>query len=398
MAISISYSYKVEAKFVLDGKEETILPEGITSIVTNYDYDTNNIPIIYLGVRLETALYNKMVINAEKATITLSITKSKNGGNFNVYNSYIKDTFTYSMSTNPDYNTTMEKQSGTNDQIMQNYREGFIALIKQDNTDNNKRIINTIIKNSNMMSILHKYTSHMKMVIEPIHVDKKFNFLIIPPIESRAKLIDYLYKQSSFYRKGYRYFVDFNKTYLLSEEGNPVSSNDGTFDTIIINVEDPTAETAHQTGIITDYKTKSYILNINANDTVMNIRKSEDKIFNTIMGVDSFGNTRELSLDIPRTRGSSDKLRLERVPFDNMDYTDYLKNVIENTTIMFNVTKTEVDTSLITPNKEYIVRNYPTISEYNGRYVLSYKKETFINQNEHFVSSVIFGLRKIKDR
>lgn len=398
MAISISYSYKIDAKFVLDGKEETILPEGITSVVTNYDYDNNNIPIIYLGVKLETALYNKMVMNTERGTITLSITKSKNAGNFNVYNSYIKDTFTYTMSTNPDYNISMEKQSGTDNKIMQNYREGFIALIQQNTTDNNKKIINTIIKNSNMMSILHKYTSHMKMVIEPIHVDKKFKFLIIPPLESRAKLISYLYRQSSFYRKGYRYFVDFNKTYLLSEEGNPISANDGTFDSVIINVTDPTDDLSHQTGIITDYENKAYILNINANDTVMNIKKSEDKIFNTIMGVDSFGNTRELSLDIPRTEGSSDKLRLERVPSDNMDYVNYLKDNIENTTIMFNVTKTEIDSSLITPNKEYIVRNYPTFREYNGRYVLSYKKETFINQNEHFVSSIIFGLRKIKDR
>ena len=59
MAISVSYTYKIDAKFILNGVEEPILTEGITSIITNYDYDKNNIPIIYMGVRLETALYNK---------------------------------------------------------------------------------------------------------------------------------------------------------------------------------------------------------------------------------------------------------------------------------------------------------------------------------------------------
>ena len=81
-----------------------------------------------------------------------------------------------------------------------------------------------------------------------------------------------------------------------------------------------------------------------------------------------------------------------------MEYVDYLQSKIENSSLLFSVTKTEIDTSLITPNKEYVVRNFPTYSEYNGNYVLSYKKDTFINQNNQFISSVLFGLRKVKDR
>lgn len=399
MAISISYSYKIEAKFVLDGKEEPILSEGVTSLITNYDYDNNNIPIIYMGVKLETALYNKMVINAEKASITLTISRAKNKSQYAVYTTYIKDRFTYTMSTNPDYNIALEKQSGTDNQVMQNYREGFLALIQINTTDNNKKIINNIIKNSNTTSIIHKYTSHMKMVMEPIHKDKLFKLLIIPPLESVAKLLRYLHKQTNFYRQGYRYFVDFDKTYLLSAEGNPVDARDGLYSTITININDPVKDdTSYQTGIVKDTKNKTYIININANNTVMDVKKSEDKIFNKIMGVDSYGNTRELELNIPRTEGSSDKLRLERVPSDNMDYANYLKDSIENKTILLSITKTEIDTSLITPNKEYIVHNYPSFSEYNGRFVLSYKKEVFANQNGIFINNIIFGLRKVKDR
>lgn len=398
MAISITYSYKVEASFVLDGKEHAIIPETIGSVITNYDYDNNNIPIIYLGVRLDTVLYNKMLLNSERATITLTISKCKNTGNNSIYTNYIKDTFTYTMSTNPDYNETIEKESNTHAQIGTNYREGHIALIQSSVTDNNKKIVNTIIKNSNMASIIHKFTSHMKMVMEPLHVNKQFNYLIIPPIESVAKLLKYLNRQSIFYKGGYRYFVDFDKTYLLGAQGNPVDARDGSYSTVVINITDPTEDIASQTGIITDHKTRSYILNMNANNTITQVKKTEDKIFNKIIGVDSYGNTRELVLDIPKTEGSSDKIRLERVPSDNLDYTDYLKDNIESSVIMFSVTKTEIDSSLITPNKEYIVRNYPTFSEYNGRYVLSYKKELFIAQGEGFISSIIFGLRKVKDR
>ena len=398
MAISISYSYKIDARVILDNKEELMLTEGITSLITNYDYDKNNIPIIYLGVRLETSLYNKMVINSEKATITLTISKAKKESNYPIYTNYIKDTFTYYMSTNPDYNVTLEKETETNEQVGVNFREGFLSLIQLNTTDSNKKIMNNIIKNSNMASIIHKYTSHMKMIMESLHNDKQFNFLIIPPMESVSRLLKYLNKQSVFYRSGYRYFVDFDKTYLLSTEGNPVSGKDGSYSTIILNIIDPMDIGSYQTGIITDHENQAYILNINANNTVADIKKSEDKIFNKIMGVDSYGNIKELNLGIPRTEGSSDKVRLERVPSDNMDYLDYLKNNIENSVLTFSVTKTEIDSSLITPNKEFLVRNYPTFSEYNGRYVLSYKKEVFINQNNEFMESIIFGLRKIKDR
>lgn len=398
MAISISYSYKVDAKYILDDKEYQILPEGINTIITNYDYDNNNIPIIYLGVNLETSLYNKMVQNTEKGTVVLTLSKAKNGGNYSFFNNYIKGSFTYIMSTNPDYNTTLEEQSGTEDQTGVNYKFGYIALILDGITDNNRKNMNIIIKNSNMTSIINKFTSHMKMVMEPLHTDKFFNHLIIEPLESIPKLLDFLMKKSLFYRNGYRYFVDYEKTYLLSGEGNPVDAKDNTYSTIIINVVDPADIEAHQTGVITDHQNKAYILNINAHNTSTDVKKADEKVFNSITGVDSYGNTKEVNLNIPKTKNSSVKSRLERVPSDNMEYVDYLQSKIQDSVLLFSVTKTEIDTSLITPNKEYIVRNFPTYSEYNGNYVLSYKKDTFINQEKQFINSVLFGLRKVKDR
>lgn len=398
MAITVSYTYKVDAKFVLDGKEEPILTEGITSIITNYDYDNNNIPIIYMGVRLETSLYNRMVLNTDKGTITLTISKAKTGGNYEVFDNYIKDTFIYTMSDEPDYNATLEKASGTNDTIMQNFKEGFIALIQQSTNNNNKKVINTIIRNSNMASIIHKYTSHMKMVIEPLHIDKQFKFLVIPPVESIAKLLAFLNRQSVFYRGGYRYFVDFDKTYLLSSEGNPIDIKDGNYNTIILNIEDIMNTEASQTGVVTDNINKTYVINVNVKDTTIDINKAEDKVCNNVIGVDSYGNTKEVNLDIFKTEGNTSKIKIERVPSDNMEYIDYLKSNMENTSILLNIAKTEIDTSLITPNKEFLVRNYPSLSDYNGRYVLSYKKETFVRQDQNFISSTIFGIKKIKNQ
>ena len=393
---SNTYEFKIDARLVLNDQEEVILTEGIKSITTLYNYDNYNIPIIYIGVNLQSDLYDKMVKYQEEAYITLIISKYESNSHTAIDLNYIKDRFTYTMTTDANYNKELDEFDSSGDNISQRYKKGYAGLIKIDTTNDNKQVINDIIKKSNMASIIHKYTKHMKMVMEPLHVDKEFDTLIIPPIDSVAKLLSFLNKQSSFYRNGYRYFVDFDKTYLLSQEGNPVDDGELSFDSMVINVLETTDDASKVSGMRTDRSNNVYIMNIDAMNTNMEIKKSNDKVYNKIMIVTSDGVVREESLDIPRTKDSSDKLRIEKIQSDNADYIDYMKHTVEDSTVILHITKTEIDSSTITPNKEYLVNNYNAFKEYDGRYVLSYKKEVFLNKDGTFISSVLFGLRRVK--
>ena len=88
---------------------------------------------------------------------------------------------------------------------------------------------------------------------------------------------------------------------------------------------------------------------------------------------------------------------LRRIYGDNPDEVYSIKKGIENSSVVLNISKTEIDASLLTPNKEYQVKNFTSYSEYDGRYILSYKKEILIRQEDSFIGNVMFGLRKVMD-
>ena len=48
-------------------------------------------------------------------------------------------------------------------------------------------------------------------------------------------------------------------------------------------------------------------------------------------------------------------------------------------------------------NKEYIIKNYKDNSDYDGKFILSYKKEVMILASQGFQSNIVFGLRKINE-
>ena len=61
------------------------------------------------------------------------------------------------------------------------------------------------------------------------------------------------------------------------------------------------------------------------------------------------------------------------------------------------ISKTEIDGTILTPNKQYQIRNYEANRQYDGKYILSFKKEVLLRQDDNYISSVMFGLRKVSE-
>ena len=60
------------------------------------------------------------------------------------------------------------------------------------------------------------------------------------------------------------------------------------------------------------------------------------------------------------------------------------------------IVKTELDGSMITPNKEYIIKNKTENRKYDGRYLLVSKKEILLKQEGIFISAMSFDLTKVE--
>ena len=245
-----------------------------------------------------------------------------------------------------------------------------------------------------MASIIHKYTYDRKMVISSFQSTKNIDYIVIPPMESLTELISFLNEFDALYDRKYRYFEDFDITYLLDSSGRPVHSVDK-YDTIIIDVLETTDERTKIAGISIDENSNSYIINVDAQDTSMIIDTAQNIEYDSIVGISSSGEIYKLPLH--NSKGKTDKSLVRRIYNDNTRFIDNIKNEMDNISVVLQVNKSEVDGSIFTPNKEYLVNNYKAFKQYNGRVLLSFKKEVLIQQDGKFISSVILGLRKIME-
>ena len=388
------FRYNISALYINGDEVTEIMPESISSLATVYDYDNKNMPILYMEFNVKADLYDAMVINIETARIILTIKRYDKKAASGLERIFIRKEFSYLMETDPDYHKPLEKLENSREPIETSYKRGIIALMDTESLDNNSVQYNDIFKNSNMISIVHRYTKHMRMIIEPFTYNETIPCLIIPPITSIRALLKFLNECYPFYDKGYRYFRDFDRTYLLSNEGNPVDDNTDMYDTMIIEIMDTTAVETKSSGIYTDPNQKAYVMQVDALDTNVSIDIVRNKEFNAIVGVDTFGDSKTVDL-FTNVDDQKEKVLLSRVY--NLRYLENVKAQIDSGTVVLQLKRTEIDSSIITPNKEYIIKNYREYSEYNGRYILSSKRDVYLQQNNEFISNTILTFRKMLD-
>lgn len=389
------YNNRVELSYILDNTETEIPYESINSVSIRHDFDTSNMPAIFLSLNMEYKLYNSIVNNVGTGVFRLSIKRYNRNSVSPLKHGDISGLFTYIVPTDPEYNKTLIQT----DDNSTSYKSGTVALLSLDLINNNHKVINSIIKNSNMISIVYKYTNHMNMIIEPFTNEENRETLIIPPTSTLTRLLSFLNDTEAFYDTKYRFFMDFDRSYLLSSSGVAVPDQDSEYDTIIINVLDPSLSSSNYSGFDINKSAGAYVLNISASDTSMNIDTSSDLQCNKILSFKY--RTRKDILDI-NEEYLQNTLRndgIDRVVIKKAETSD-IKSIISDlnsSNIIMNVIRSDMDTSILTPNKEYLIKNYEDYKEYNGRYILSYKKEMMIQQGEDFVSNVIFGLRKVSE-
>lgn len=394
--INTYYRYKISSVFTYDDVVIEIPSESIQMLTTNYDYNAYNMPIFYVDFRLNSNLYDMMVLHSDTGKIILTMRKYDNSTVRALNRKIIEQEFSYIMPTDADYHRPLDRLEVSNDKSDDSYKIGTLALIGYNNFEDNSVLYNDIIKDSNMVSIVHKYTSHMNMVIEPFTNNEKIDWIIIPPLTSITNLLKFLNDFQPFYDKGYRYFRDFGKTYLLSNSGNPVPDGNDQYNTVVINILDTSDPLSKSIGISIDKERKAYVMTVDSLDTHMDIDIVRNKEYNSIMGINNSGETYTTALDT-KTSSDKEKVYLYRT-FDDDDpryEVSNLKTEIDSSSVVLQLTRTEIDSSIITPNKEYIVQNYREFQEYNGRFILVSKKEVYIQQENEFVSNTLLVFKKV---
>ena len=140
----------------------------------------------------------------------------------------------------------------------------------------------------------------------------------------------------------------------------------------------------------------SYVITIDSSRVTIDTNTTKEKSYNKIVGVTTDGKVSQYDINIPKNKYSTEKVKIQRVNNENTRSISAQKNALERTNVMMKIVKTELDGSMITPNKEYIIKNKTENRKYDGRYLLVSKKEILLKQEGIFISAMSFDLTKVE--
>ena len=393
--VAYKYKYSASAQILFDKEDvEDIDSEHIGEFIIDYGYDEFTMPTIYMNLTLKDSIIYKMIEKQNTATIVFTLQKF-------VYEDdkaplvkldYIKREFIYFLMD--DY--TKSNVSDDLDEQGINLSHIVIGLMDKELVNNTKKNFNGVIS-GDMTSIVYSIiNSGRDILIEPLEHNTDIKNLLIPSLNSKKKLLNYLNDMSCFYDTKFRYFNDFDVTYFLSGAGNNVQKKNDKYDTIYINITPYQVNSSVYEGMVTDAEKYNYILNISEQYASPLFNNIVDRTYTNIRGIDSSGETGTEKLNTTDENMTEEKFKNIKINNGNTTLLKNIKSTIDQSKNPITISKSDIDTSVFTINRKYFIDASDVYGvEVNGQYLLGTKTEIFVREGKDFVVDVTMTFFKL---
>lgn len=396
---NLAYRYKAELIFNGPSGEEKIDPLLIRHLLIENLYIERQMPVVYLSISLTPELYEIVVKSENVATFFLKMSCYNAYSQTSVDNASFEGVFNYAISTNnPTYSTPLSEGSMSVDG---NYRSVTLALINADTLNatrsekdvNNGILVSGVFKEIDTDTLIGKVIEgfekyNLTSIIKAPDHNNEFSELVVPPMNSREQILQFIFDKAPFYNTRFTFFIDFHNAYLLDQnkEGCMVNDSSG-IETIIFDVDDVTKSQSYDEGMHSEGGACTVYLNPSHVNIYPN--KVQDKIANNLITVDELGNLDAQPLNVNNNANSDPKYTFKRG-----GNAQLYKNILESNLVQIIITKEGLDTSKFTPNKKYEFRNHQ-VPDYDGSYLLIEKRDVIRSNNGVMRIATEFVLRKI---
>lgn len=393
------YNYRVVLKYIDSSNVEVEIDSmQLQYILIDKDFDNCNMPVISIFGSIEKNILNDMIRNIDRSVVTLGIYKyDATNQSDNITDKYFQDKFIYILKDDVSKTEKLDNPNGIDSKTGNTqYKEVNLWLIQQDAINNNRQTINGVYHNASMNSLILQSTNYLgKVLLEPIMYDAKYDQVIIPPIDSISNYIRYLNDNLNvFYDTPYRFFIDFDATYIVSSTGNPVKARNQYIYTIVVDIKEIDMEVSEEPGAYVDLKSGKYTIGIDASKVEYNKNHVTNKLVNKVTVINAKGDVFEQELEENKIKTTGTINQVMNVSNNDQNVINPISNNIESGNITLSLVKNDLDASLFTINKEYIIRD-PLHDSYSGRYILTQSKQLFIKQNENFIMSTILSFKRV---
>lgn len=389
------YKYSATAQILFDKEDvEDIASENIGEFIIDYSYDEYTMPMIYMNMTLKDSIIYKLIEKQNTATIVLTVQKYvyEEDKAPLVMQDYIKRECIYFLMD--DY--TKSNVSEELDDEGTNLSPIVLGLMDKDLVNNTKKNFNGTITGDKMSIVYTIINSGRDILIEPIQHNSQINNLLIPSLNSKKKLLNYLNDMSCFYDTKFRYFNDFDVTYFMSSAGNNVQRKNDKYDTIYINITPYQVNSSVYEGMVVDAEKFNYILNISEQYASPLSNNIMDRTYTNIRGIDATGETGSEKLDNTDENMTTEKYKNIKINNGNTTLLKNIKSTIDMAKNPITISKTDIDSSVFTINRKYFIDASEVYGiEKNGQYLLGTKTEIFVREGKDFVVDVTMTFFKL---
>lgn len=387
MATIQSFKAKCSMSLVTAAEEEyKISPLYIKNVSTEYLFEDCIMPVLYAVLDVDPKIYERLLDNVKDGNINVRIINFDANTGAGLEKEIVNDQFMYFVPAKYNYEKHIEGESELGPFDTSHI---VIGMIKAEQIYINKKSFNGVYTNTSTSSLLERFTEDLpELIMDELEFDNEYDSFLLPPEETRAQAIDYLFQQDPFYSTSYNFFMDFDKTYLIDTSGKARETAKAT---ILFQIQKVDSRSAYYTGISKDVDDGTYIIFVNQSDVNVSINTTTDKKYNQIVST----YTDEVTVtDSNITMYSKDTTNKQEFVRANEMAAEIRKTVMDNTSVIIQLVKMNMDSTLITPDKQYMI-NYDEYSSYNGNYLLMYKKEIINQAGEAYDTTTIIGLKRI---
>ena len=398
------YSVKMQYLNIKKGTYVNIFEECIKYVLIDRDYDRYNMPLIYVNMNIDKNLADDMKLNYRENLINIKISRHAYDPDDDdwilnwVEDEYISGQCEY-FTEDTKINDNKEIDYGTEDNEDRTdiYVNITIGLMRLSLINQNKRRFNMTLYNTTMTNALMTVTKDLdNLVLEPLSYNDTLSQIILPSVDSISRAIKTLNDVKVLYSTPYRFFMDFDATYLISSEGNSVPRKGQKITDLLISIKSATDTEGMVEGVYINTKQKNYQLNISSVNVDIKDNQIAEKTATDIIGINTSGAKQEASIDMDQSLSNTSKFTTIAIPNDNLNMIQNLKAEAETNGLFVTITKDNIDANIININSLVVIHHLDENTKYNGQYILSHKRELLVSDGLDFTMTVVANYKKLR--
>lgn len=411
--ISDYYSYRATLFFVDSENNSTteISQDNIRSILIDKNFEDLNQPVLMLSVSVDKKILNRIIETQEDSLMSLTLYKVNENNPDYIGDKVLEDLFIYMTDEDISYTNELDYNNDEHDRN-DLFRNITFYLLKRDTVNNMNQVINTcnrgnrsivgdkvFIEPITMTDLLMRVADYFwPLLIEPLQHNPNFDQVVIPPVTKVSDYIEYLNDNLyTFYDSGYRFFVDYDSAYIVSESGNKVEHRNEDYSTVIIEIGELLSLDHGRQGLIVDDNNSCYRIFLPVTYTKFTKNPFTKRMVTNVTSLTSSGEVSSKNILENITKNNTAKTKLFITKTSNPNIASNIESGLQNRNITLDINKPDLDASIFTVNKEYIIRNQ-VHPEYDGKYLIQNVKQVFLKQDNKFKMSTLIRFAKIESR